>query len=90
MQKIIPEITKVSKWGNSLGIRLPARSAARAGISEETTLSVESREDVVILRKVAKRNKQKSLKELLKHVRPIQDTETAPWLSMQPVGKEVW
>ena len=83
------EMTKASKWGNSLGVRLPARSAARAGISNETILSVESSNDVVILRKVPQR-KPRTLKELLKRVRPARDKEAAEWLTMKPVGKEVW
>lgn len=84
------ETTKVSKWGNSLGVRLPARSAARAGISDDTILSVESSEDVVILRKVQERKRSRTLKELLKHVRPARDKEAAEWLAIRPVGKEAW
>lgn len=82
-------MTKVSKWGNSLGVRLPARSAARAGISDETILTVESGEDVVILRRV-REPKARTLKELLKHVRPASDREATEWLTMEPVGKEIW
>lgn len=83
------EMTKVSKWGNSLGVRLPARSAARAGISDETILTVESGEDVVILRRV-REPKARTLKALLKYVRPASDREAAEWRAMKPVGKEAW
>ena len=84
------ETTKVSKWGNSLGVRLSARSAARAGISSDTILTVESGEDVVILRKVRERKRPRTLKELLKHVRPLRKKEAAQWIGMEPVGKEIW
>ena len=84
------ETTKVSKWGNSLGIRLSARSAARAGISDNTILIVESNAHAVTLRPVREHKKLRTLKELLKHVRPIRDREVVEWLSMKHVGKEVW
>ena len=84
------ETTKVSKWGNSLGVRLPARSAARAGISNDTILTVESGEDVVILRKTHEPKKARTLKELMKHVRPAHEKEAAEWLGMKSVGREVW
>ena len=82
--------TKVSKWGNSLGIRLPARSAARAGISDNTILSVESNAESVTLRPVRVYKKSRTLEELLKHVRPVNDAESREWLNMKPVGKEIW
>ncbi|KKW19963.1 MAG: SpoVT/AbrB family protein [Parcubacteria group bacterium GW2011_GWA2_51_10] len=84
------ETTKVSRWGNSLGIRLPARSAARAGISDDTILTVESNADAVTLRPIRERKKSRTLKALLKHVRPIRDREAVEWLAMRPVGKEIW
>ena len=84
------EMTRVSKWGNSLGVRLPARSAARAGISDDTILTVESNADAVILRPMRLRKKPRALKELLKHVRPKRDKEVAEWLTMKPIGKEIW
>lgn len=83
------ETTKAARWGNSLGVRLPARSAARAGISDDTILSVESSEDVVILRKVRERKRPRTLKELLKRVRPARDKEATEWLRVEPVGKEI-
>lgn len=81
---------KVSKWGNSLGIRLPARSAARAGISEKTIVRIESDADSVTLRPVRESRKTRSLKQLLRRVRPIRDKEAGEWLAMEPAGKEAW
>lgn len=84
------ETTKVSRWGNSLGIRLPARSAARAGISDDTILTVEAHTDAVTLRPLRMRRQSHTLKELLKNVRPKRDREAADWLLMKPIGKEIW
>ena len=84
------ETTRVSKWGNSLGIRLPARIAARAGILDDTLLAVEASADAVTLRPVRSDHKSFTLKQLLKHVRPMRDREAAEWVAMKPIGKEIW
>ena len=87
------ETTKVSKWGNSLGIRLPARSAARAGISDDTILTVESTAETVTLRPVRKQRKPRasrfSLDALIANVRPGNLNRDDEWLNAPPVGKEI-
>ena len=88
------ETTKVSKWGNSLGIRLPARSAARAGISDETILIVESTEGVMTLKptrsKKPARASRLSLDTLIANIRPANLNRDDEWLNMPSVGKEIW
>ena len=60
--------TRVAKWGNSLGVRVPAGLAAEIGLAAGTELQIvrEGR----ALRLIPSRNRRYSLKELLASVRP--------------------
>lgn len=78
--------TKVQKWGNSLGLRIPKSFAEQAGVEagSEVDLSVEAGELIVRPR----RRQKYELKDLLRHVttRNIhKEVETGT-----PVGREVW
>ena len=94
MTYVEKETTKVSKWGNSLGIRLPARSAARAGITDDTVLTVESGPETLTLRPVRERKKPRSsrfsLDALIANIRPANLNRDDEWLNMKSVGKEIW
>ena len=77
--------TKVQKWGNSLGLRIPKSFAEQAGVEagSEVDLSVEAGELFVRLRRVPKYD----LKDLLRSV-------TAKNIHREidtggPVGREV-
>jgi len=41
----MPVQMRVSKWGNSLGLRVPREIAARAGLREGTRVEIEGYED---------------------------------------------
>ena len=86
--------TKAAKWGNSIGVRLPLRAAARAGITEGMELSVEATEKQVTLtpakRKKSARAPRLSLDKLIANIRPENLNRDDEWLSMKPVGKEIW
>lgn len=86
--------TKASKWGNSIGVRLPVRAAARAGIVEGTVLSVEATEKSVTLapakRVKADRIPRYSLKKLLRGITPENLNRDDEWLNAEPVGRELW
>jgi antitoxin MazE len=78
--------TKIQKWGNSLGLRIPRSFAEEAGVGagSEVDLSIQDGDLVV---KPARRRKYR-LKELLlkitaKNVHAEVDTGG-------PVGREVW
>jgi antitoxin MazE len=78
--------TKIQKWGNSLGLRIPKSFAEEAGVGagSEVDLAVEKGE--LIVRPV--RRVRYALKELLSDVTPDnihQEVDTGP-----PVGREVW
>lgn len=75
--------TKIAKWGNSLGIRIPKWMAEKAGLAEGIPVVLEVEQDAIIIRK-----KVYSLETLLSHVTSLNlhtETETG-----RPVGKEMW
>ena len=78
--------TKIQKWGNSLGLRIPKSFAAQVGVEagSEVDLSVEDGE--LIVRRT--RKPRYELKELLRGVSAKnlhEEVETG-----DPVGRESW
>jgi antitoxin MazE len=78
--------TKVQKWGNSLGLRIPKSFAEQAGVAagSEVDLSVEDGELIVRPR----RQPSFDLKDLLRRVTAKnvhKEVETG-----DPVGREAW
>ncbi|HUY40032.1 MAG TPA: AbrB/MazE/SpoVT family DNA-binding domain-containing protein [Candidatus Dormibacteraeota bacterium] len=74
----------ISRWGNSLGVRLPKDALARAHLREGDALLVEATEEGLLLRAAARSN----LETLLAAITPENlhgETETG-----SPVGKELW
>ncbi len=75
--------TKVTKWGNSLGIRIPQLLAEQAEISDGAIVEIEIRNEIIQIRK-----KKFSLEDLLKDISAEnmhKKTDTG-----FPVGKEIW
>lgn len=78
--------TKIQKWGNSLGLRIPKSFAEQAGVEagSDVDLSVEDGELVVRPR----RHPRYELKDLLRAVTSKnlhREVETG-----EPVGRETW
>lgn len=78
--------TRIQKWGNSLGLRIPKVLAEQSGVEagSEVDLSIEEGDLVVRLR----RSPRYELKELLQAVTAknvYTEVETG-----EPVGREVW
>jgi len=80
--------TKVSTWGNSLGVRLPRSLLLAADVKNNTTLEVRLEKGSLIL--TPQKNAKKTLRQLLKNVRPLSDPEIQAWTKMKPVGREIW
>jgi len=55
----------VTKWGNSLGVRIPQAYAAQIGFKENTQISMEMTSDSIVLKK-----RGMSLDELLSDITP--------------------
>ncbi|MHB9146661.1 MAG: AbrB/MazE/SpoVT family DNA-binding domain-containing protein [Symbiobacteriia bacterium] len=75
--------SQVSKWGNSLGVRIPRPLAEKAGIMEGTPIVLEVDEDAIVIRR-----KRYSLQALLAQVTPENlhgEVDTG-----RPAGREAW
>ena len=55
---------RISKWGNSLGVRVPLALAKQAGITDGQTVSLTLEDDRLIIR----RSKKFTLKQLLSKI----------------------
>ncbi|MCR4316204.1 MAG: AbrB/MazE/SpoVT family DNA-binding domain-containing protein [Planctomycetes bacterium] len=76
---------KVTKWGNSIGLRIPKNIAKEASVEEGTVVDVSVEKDRIVLKPVRKR---KTLEELLVKVNKYnlhEEDQLGP-----PAGKEVW
>ena len=78
--------TRIQKWGNSLGLRIPKSFAAEAGVAEgsEVDLTVEGGRLLV----TPLRQRKYDLSDLLREVKP--DNLHKPIDSGGPVGREAW
>ena len=75
----------ISRWGNSLGLRIPQEAADRLRLTPGSRVSVELRDGAIVVRPVRKKW---SEADLLRGVTPdMVGGEVAP---TRAVGKEVW
>jgi antitoxin MazE len=75
---------QISKWGNSLGLRVPKDVAEQVGLRDGTRVDVEAREDgSIVIRKAVKRY---TLEELIAGMTP--DKEHPSW-DDPPRGEEM-
>jgi len=71
------------KWGNSIGIRIPASMASSIKINDGTPIDVElDGEKIIITRKKF------NLKELLDQIPEEYEAEEVDW--GEPIGGEIW
>jgi antitoxin MazE len=77
--------TQVSKWGNSLGLRLPKSVAREAQLDEGDTVQVSVDNGAIVIRPSRPRY---SLDELVRRIRPKNRHDEEDW--GDHVGHEVW
>lgn len=75
--------TRVSRWGNSLAIRIPKTYAKRAGLEEGAAVELTARGDSITIRKP-----EYTLEGLLAGVTPENVHAETDW--GPPRGKEIW
>jgi len=75
---------QVSKWGNSLGLRVPRDVAARAGITEGSRVDIEVSHDGRII--ITRSRRRFTLKELLAGMTPEREHALE---NEQPQGEEI-
>jgi len=79
---------QVSKWGNSLGFRIPRGIADSLNIQAGDTLSLAPAEGGLLLKKSLDRGKRYTLAEILDSFAP---SSTHPEVDFgKPQGEEVW
>lgn len=78
--------TKIQKWGNSLGLRIPKSSAMEAQLDVGSIVEISVENGTLHVRAV--RRKKFLLKDLLKGIRP--DNLHGEISTGVPVGREEW
>ena len=78
--------TVLTRWGNSLGVRLPKALAKSAGLREGSSVDLSFEDKAVVVRRAKPRYK---LGELLKLITPENVHPETDW--GEPVGRErIW
>jgi len=79
-------VTRILKWGNSLGLRIPKSFARQAGVKEGSSVDIALEGDHLVIRTTI--SKEYQLSELLSEVREsnIHDEISTG----KAVGREVW
>ena len=75
---------QISKWGNSLGLRVPRNVALQTGLAEGAQVDVEARDDGSIV--VRKTKRRYTLEELVAGMTP--DKAHAALMDDEPRGSE--
>ncbi len=76
----------LSKWGNSLALRIPKDVLADAGLKEGDAFSVEASDQSLTFRRVRKIRRY-SMEEVLDSLHSVEEQQELDW--GVPVGKEV-
>jgi antitoxin MazE len=77
--------TQISKWGHSLGVRIPKSVAREARLDEGDTVEVSAHEGIIVVRPARTRY---SLDELIGRITPRNRHRETDW--GQAVGTELW
>jgi antitoxin MazE len=78
--------TRIQKWGNSLGLRIPRSFAQEAGVGPGSEVDLSVKDGDLVVRPARRRTYQ--LKDLLRRVtaKNLHDEVDTG----EPVGREVW
>ena len=79
-------VTKVQKWGNSLGLRIPKALAEDAGVEEGSPVDISMEGDRLVVQPI--RSSKYELKDLVSQIREDNLHEEIP--TGRRVGREVW
>ncbi|HSU67622.1 MAG TPA: AbrB/MazE/SpoVT family DNA-binding domain-containing protein [Tepidisphaeraceae bacterium] len=82
---VIEKTSKVARWGNSLGLRIPQEGVDQLNLKEGESVQVRVKGDTITIRR-AKPRKKWTEEELLKGVTP---SICGPDLIPDRVGKEI-
>jgi antitoxin MazE len=81
-----PMKTKVQRWGNSLGIRIPKALAQEAALESDSEVDISSQDGKIVISPL--KQKSVSLRQLLSRV--TEANLHAEIATGEPEGKEAW
>jgi antitoxin MazE len=86
----LPAITKIRRWGNSMGVRLPKGMLKRAKLGEGTKVKIEQTARGILLSVPEKprRKRKYTLRQLCAGMTPVKSQREVDWGG--PVGSEIW
>ena len=79
--------TKIQKWGNSQGIRIPKFILESLNISDNETLELITENNTLVIKKV-KQEEMMTIEKLFENYKDEYKTIDIDW--GKPVGKEIW
>jgi antitoxin MazE len=81
--------TKIQKWGNSLGVRIPKSISDELGLKEDFEVEIIQKVNSIEIKPLNKKNLKKkyNLDELLAGINGIEDLELVDW--GPDVGREI-
>jgi len=82
----MPNQSRISKWGNSLAVRIPLAIAKQAGLGEGDSVSLTLTGDDAIVLRAARRKYE--LSDLVSRITPRNRHRESDWGA--PQGEESW
>lgn len=79
--------TLITRWGNSLGLRIPKGIANDAGLKAGDTVSIVASGEGVVIKKT-RRRPQYSLEDLVSRITDENRHDATDW--GEPKGREIW
>jgi len=81
-------VTKVQKWGNSQGLRIPKQLLEDAHISVGDAVHLTTQDGIIVIAPVKKSRGKRSLQELVSRIPQDYQAGELDW--GEPVGRETW
>ena len=79
-------VTKIQKWGNSLGLRIPKSFAKEAGVEDGSAVDISIQGDRLVIKTI--RSVKYELDDLVSQIR--EDNLHDEICTGEPVGREAW
>jgi antitoxin MazE len=81
-------LTKIQKWGNSQGLRLPKNLLADADLVPGDEVDIAVKDGIIIISPARRKRGRHSLKDLVARIPEDYQAGEVDW--GEPVGKEIW
>lgn len=81
-------VTRIQKWGNSQGLRLPKQVLEDAHLSLGDDVDVTVQDGLIVIAPARRVRGKQNLKDLVSRIPKDYEAEEVDW--GEPVGREVW